>query len=176
MNEMGCINKIIIHHTERNNDSPSFVTLRHKYLRRWEDIWYHYIIGNTRPFSKNGKVYHGRSEYFEWAHTIWHNKDSLWICLIGNFNKVIPSEEQLESLFKLLKDKIKKYQLTVNDILWHNEVFGTTKTCPWKFTDMAYIRWILRQDYSFCINDYIERVLEKNNPVWSIVRTFIWQK
>ncbi|HBY74686.1 TPA: hypothetical protein DEG21_02170 [Patescibacteria group bacterium] len=38
MNEMGCINKIIIHHTERNNDSPSFVTLRHKYLRRWEDI------------------------------------------------------------------------------------------------------------------------------------------
>lgn len=51
------VDNLVIHHTERNNDSPFFVKMRHVHLRGWEDVGYHYLIGNVRPFSKNGKVY-----------------------------------------------------------------------------------------------------------------------
>lgn len=62
MDALESVDRLVIHHTERNNDSPLFVRFRHKYLRGWEDVGYHYLIGNTRPFSKNGGIYSGRSE------------------------------------------------------------------------------------------------------------------
>ena len=71
MKKIQQVKYIIVHHTERNNDFPFFVRLRHKYLRGWDDVGYHYLIGNTRPFTKDGKLYRGRSEDFEGSPCLW---------------------------------------------------------------------------------------------------------
>ena len=143
MNPIGRIECLIIHHTERNNDFPFFIKLRHKYLRRWDDIGYHYLIGNTRPFTKNGKLYAGRSEEFEGAHTSGYNKNSLGICLIGNFDKVVPSKKQFETLFSFLKKKMEQHNVLVENVRGHNELPDVEKTCPGRLLNMDYVRAVL---------------------------------
>ncbi len=134
---------IIIHHTQRNNDWPGFVRFRHLYLRGWEDIGYHWLIGNNRPFTINGEIYHGRSEMFQGAHAYGYNHNSLGVCLIGNFDKSVPSKKQLHSLFLLLLSKLSEYNIPIENVLGHNELPNVTKTCPGKNFNMSLIRQYL---------------------------------
>ncbi len=134
---------IIVHHTERNNDFPLFVKLRHVYLRKWEDIGYHYLIGNTRPFTIDGKLYFGRPEIFQGAHASGYNHNSLGICLIGNFDKKRPSRRQLETLYSFLVDKVYQYNIPPENILGHRELPEVVKTCPGKYVDMDMAREVI---------------------------------
>lgn len=154
MNPIERVEYLIIHHTGRNYDFPFFVRLRHKYLRGWDDVGYHYLIGNTRPFTKNGKLYFGRPEEFEGAHTLKHNKTSLGICLIGNFDKVVPSEKQLETLLFFLEQKIKQYQVPIENIRGHSEFSDVEKSCPGRFVNMNYVRAVLSGQENFSASRY----------------------
>ena len=154
MNQIQQIEYIIVHHTERNNDFPFFVKLRHKFLRGWEDIGYHYLIGNTRPFSKNGKLYSGRSEKFEGAHALGYNGNSLSVCLIGNFDKKIPSEEQFETLFSLLEEKIRQYDIPIENVRGHSELPNVDKSCPGRLVNMDYVRAVLSGQENFSASRY----------------------
>jgi len=145
MNKLEKVEYIIIHHTERNNDFPLFVKLRHIYLRGWENIGYHYLIGNTRPFTRNGQIYHGRPEEFEGAHILGYNQNSIGICLIGNFDKKHPSKEQFESLFSLVHRKMEQFRVPVENVRGHREFPEVRKSCPGKLIDMDYIRTSLTQ-------------------------------
>ncbi len=155
MNLIRKIGYIIIHHTERNNDFPFFVKFRHKYLRGWEDIGYHYLIGNNHLFTKDGNLYVGREEKFEGAHVIGYNKDSLGICLIGNFDKKAPTKKQFETLFSFLKEKLKKYNLSAENICGHNEFLGVEKSCPRNFVNMNYIRAVASGGEEFSFSKYL---------------------
>lgn len=161
MNRMQTVEKIIIHHTERNNDFPLFAKLRHKYLRGWEDVGYHYLIGNKRPFTKDGKIYSGRNETLEGAHTLGQNKNSLGVCLIGNFDKNPPSKKQLESLLSLLKEKISQYKIHIKNIRGHNEFPEVTKSCPGRWTEMNYIRAVISKKEEFSYQKYLQEVKNK---------------
>ena len=154
MDKIGPVEYLTIHHTGRNNDFPFFIQLRHRYLRGWEDIGYHYIIGNTRPFTEDGKLYTGRSEDFEGAHTIGYNQNSLGICLIGNFDKVVPSERQFETLFSLLKVKARQYNVPVENVRGHREFPGVQKSCPGRLVDMDYVRAVLSGEEHFSPSRY----------------------
>lgn len=131
---------IIIHHTDRNNDFPLFVKIRHIYLRKWEDIGYHYLIGNTRPLTFNGKLYRGRNEAFQGAHALDYNHNSLGVCLIGNFDKKKPSQKQLQTLYIFLVSKLQQYKIQPENILGHKELSNVTKSCPGENVDMDEIR------------------------------------
>jgi len=156
MNPIGRIEYLIIHHTERNNDFPAFIRSRHIHLRGWDDIGYHYMIGNTRPFTTNGKLYTGRPEECEGAHTRQYNKNSLGICLIGNFDKVAPSEQQLETLFLLIEQKRKQYDIPLNHVKGHSEFAGVEKSCPGRLVHMPYIRAVLDRKECFSYTRYAE--------------------
>lgn len=131
---------IIVHHTERNNDFPAFIRFRHMYLRGWDDIGYHYLIGNKRPFTRDGHLYAGCMENCVGAHARGYNDQSLGICLIGNFNKSNPSPKQLETLISFLKEKGEQYQISNCNILGHRELPNVTKSCPGKNLDMDMVR------------------------------------
>ncbi len=146
MNKLNIVNYIIVHHTSRNNDFPFFIKMRHIYLRGWENIGYHYLIGNKRPFTINGKLYVGRPEAFEGAHAIGYNKESLAVCLIGDFDKVSPSSKQMKALVCFLKKKIKQYNIPIESILAHNELSTTTKTCPGKNVNIELIRALCKNN------------------------------
>ena len=135
------VHKIIIHHTGRQYDHPFLITLRHKFLRWRDDIGYHYVIGNWFLWTIDGKIYQGRSEQTEGAHAFWYNAESLWICLIGNFDRYKPTSLQLESLYTLLEDKIHHYKVDIKNVLWHNElIMKNIKSCPGNNISMDKIR------------------------------------
>lgn len=124
---------IVIHHSQRNIDSPKNIKKRHL-ARGWEDIGYHYLI------EKSGKISKGRSKKYIGAHVKSHNKNSLGICLIGNLDKHIPTRKQLEKLINFLKKLSKKYKIPVENILGHREFLNVTKTCPGNLIKMDLIR------------------------------------
>lgn len=141
MEKLEKIEYIIVHHSERTIDFPLFIKLRHKYLRHWEDIGYHYLIGGRNNlFTTNGKLYSGRPEEIIGTHAIGYNRNSLGICLIGNFNKIYPSKEQLFTLFSFLNAKTEEYSIPIQNILGHRELPNVTKSCPGKLVNMDYIR------------------------------------
>ena len=125
---------IAVHHSQRKIDSSKRIKDFHIKIRGWEDIGYHFLIG------KNGKLYKGRSEKFIGAHVYGHNKNSIGICLIGNFDEEQPTKQQIQNLIKFLKQKTKEYKIPTKNIFGHREFPNVTKTCPGKFVDMDLIR------------------------------------
>lgn len=133
MEHLKRIKLIVIHHSQRKIDSPKEIKKRHL-ARGFEDIGYHFLI------SKKGRLYQGRSEKFVGAHIYSNNKNSIGICLIGNFDQELPTKAQIKTLIKFLKNKIRNYDISVNNILGHREFPNVEKTCPGKFVDMNKIR------------------------------------
>lgn len=129
METLDQVNYVILHHTERTFDFASFIKFRHTCFRGWDDIGYHYLIGNGK-LSQDGRIYTGRPECYIGAHAYGHNTDSLGISLIGNLDIQNPTDKQLESLRKLTREKLRQYNLSPSCVLGHSELEGVTKTCP----------------------------------------------
>jgi N-acetylmuramoyl-L-alanine amidase len=139
---------IVIHHTHTKKDSVKKIREFHKKIKGWEDIGYHWVIGNKSNLTKDGKIYKARSEKFVGSHVYKHNKNSIGIALIGNFDIEKPSKKQIEYLLKLIKQKIKKYNIKIKNILGHNEFKGVKKTCPGKNFNIEKLRKELKAQLS----------------------------
>lgn len=102
----------------------------------WSDIGYHFIIEkDKKAFNKSDQflavgnyiVKFGRPVEKSGAHTLGHNYNSIGICIIGNFNKQEPNDEQLlllKILIKYLRDKYGNLK-----IKYHRE-YAHYKSCP----------------------------------------------
>ena len=143
MEKLQSIEYLIIHHSNRNFDSPFLIEIRHRFLRGWDSVGYHYFIGNG-VLTKKGKVYEGQSEEYEGYHVFGKNHNSLGVCLIGNFDFNSPSKEQMEGLKKLLKEKMQKYNIDPDKIQVHREFGKTDKSCPGKMVNLDELREELR--------------------------------
>ncbi|MGL5354806.1 MAG: N-acetylmuramoyl-L-alanine amidase, partial [Clostridium sp.] len=86
--------QIIYHHAASSIETPEEINEFHK-SRGWSGIGYNYYI------RKDGTIYSGRPEGAEGAHTIGQNKNSIGICLEGNFEEEELTSEQIENLYKL---------------------------------------------------------------------------
>jgi N-acetylmuramoyl-L-alanine amidase len=114
------ITKIIIHHT---GVDTSLEKLRASVQRRgYSDIPYHFVIDTdgtlhaTRPLTRMG------------AHCKGHNADSVGIALMGNLDKVPPTEAQVATLTRLLADLHRKFPVPV---FGHGELRNTA--CPGRY-------------------------------------------
>ncbi|MBT4334323.1 N-acetylmuramoyl-L-alanine amidase [archaeon] len=143
MDKLENIEYLVVHHTGRKYDSPTFVKLRHKLLRGWENNGYHYMIGNGALFTEEGELYACRPEYYQGAHTKGYNDKSLSVSLIGNYDKAAPTNEQLITLCGVLTNKAREYNISIEKIVGHNELNNHEKTCPGKNIDMNQIRDII---------------------------------
>jgi hypothetical protein len=119
-------NKIVIHHEGASN---GFQAVNEWHKQRWNFkselgfyIGYHYYI------EKDGKVFQGRADTEDGAHTSGHNQQSIGICLMGNFETEIPTKAQLDALESLVKDKKKQYN--ISKIYGHRQLGNTL--CPGK--------------------------------------------
>ena len=100
-------------------------------------IGYHYFI------EYSGKVYQGRQDNEEGAHTVgpiphYYNRGSIGICLQGNTNNKAPTKEQLKSLAVLIDKKKRQYSIANDKVLGHKEVAATE--CP----GMNLWHWLIR--------------------------------
>lgn len=136
------VDYLIIHHSTRMIDSSWLIRLRHRWLRRWEEIGYHYILGNGL-ISREGEIYKGRPSNYQGAHCYGYNARSLGICLIGNLDRYRPGFRQLRSLVRLLRQLMAEYGISADRVLGHNETEGCQKSCPGVCLAMDRIRKIL---------------------------------
>lgn len=78
----------------------------HRNQRGWADVAYHYFIG------KNGDVYEGRDIHVRGAHVKAHNTGSVGVCLLGDFTKDYPTDEQIGAAIGLVQWLARGLQLT----------------------------------------------------------------
>lgn len=120
---------IIVHHSGGTDANPLLDTSNHTasdmeswhLSKGWEGLGYQYVI------QKDGEVWKGRPEHYHGAHEVSHNKDSIGICLSGNFDATIPTNAQIVSLISLMKDLKTRYKITNDKIVPHRTF--TKKTC-----------------------------------------------
>lgn len=96
------IQRIVWHHSA--TDTGDAATFHQYHLSKgWSGIGYHYVI------LKDGSVEAGRPLTAVGAHAYGYNKDSIGICLVGNFDEIVPSFNQLRaaaSLSHYLEDQL----------------------------------------------------------------------
>lgn len=138
------LTRIVMHHSAFSDQpGPRFLQEYQIYKMGFDDIAYHYIIG------EDGEIYEGRLINYMGAHAgqtkeantlagkitmelvdrplleavkLDPDFGSIGICLDGNFDLDEPGEAQLESLLRLIKYLQEKYDIRGDNILLHNEV------------------------------------------------------
>lgn len=135
--------KVVIHHTAENgvsNGRDPKEVLRgiysyHTLSRGWGDIGYHFIID---PY---GNIYEGRAggDYVIGGHVYCNNIGTIGVSLMGNFQEVEPTAEQITALGKLLPQLAALYELDLTatenfhgkslpNLVGHRQVGATA--CP----------------------------------------------
>lgn len=149
-------NSIVVHHTDSEfEDSYEAVRKIYKYHsinKEWWDVWYNYLIWY------DWEIFEWRAggDSSVWAHDKWNNQFSVWIWMIWNYQNKKVNQKQLESLEKLIKYLVWKYNMDMtekinnfkwciwNDIcdtkpiiiledyplIWHRDAWYTS--CPWE--------------------------------------------
>ncbi|MDU2992838.1 MAG: peptidoglycan recognition family protein, partial [Clostridium sp.] len=120
---------IIYHHSASSNLSSEQIHDMHL-QRGWSGIGYHFYI------RKDGTIYRGRKEEMIGAHAKGRNRDSIGICLEGNFEDESITYKQMNSLVKLSADMIIKYNIEESE--GHKDVYNTL--CPGKNFDIKEIQ------------------------------------
>jgi N-acetyl-anhydromuramyl-L-alanine amidase AmpD len=115
---------IVLHHSAATEDQTVQSIENYHLSLGWEGVGYQYLI------NKAGQVWKGRPELYHGAHVSEQgmNKKSIGICVIGDFDKKLPTNAQVVSLTTLLKDIITRYPKI--QIKYHRDF--NPKSCPGK--------------------------------------------
>lgn len=122
---------IVIHHAGfPDGDKDSSAEEIHKFhqeVNGWAGIGYHYVI------RKDGRIEQGRRPQMVGAHSYHHNKNSVGICVAGNFEVAKIKSAQMDSLKLLTAWLCQRYKLNpMKDgvIVGHRDLNDTS--CPGK--------------------------------------------
>jgi len=141
---------IVIHHSGTKNGNAAIFGKWHRQGHHWEGVGYDFVIGNGTD-SGNGQV----EVTYRWqkqktgAHCggtpgNWANKDAVGICLVGDFNRTMPTWRQMRSLVKLVSFLQSRYGIPKNRIYGHRTTPGAKPTdCPGKNFPMARLKSML---------------------------------
>ncbi len=117
------LNRIIIHHSALPlSDGPREIQRLHMEEKGFADVGYHFLIDQA------GLLYEGRSMMVRGAHAYGANYASVGICLIGNFEEIQPTLEQMSTLQALLTSLASQYTGIV-EIAGHRDLNSET-LCP----------------------------------------------
>lgn len=139
--------RVIVHHSlTKDSGTVSWGAIRkyHTQVKKWRGgIGYH--VGVELVMS-GGETYYeilmGRMWNRTGAHVRGHNRNSLGICFIGNYDKIAPKKEMLEAGARVIALWLKLYGLTVDDIYSHHN-FNINKSCPGELFDMEQLRMLV---------------------------------
>jgi hypothetical protein len=103
----------------------------------WKDIGYHFGLGYVdgklkvlegRPLSESG-------EHTSMPGCTTFNDHGIGICLIGSYDYKEPNEEQINALLDLVVSLIKRFNISIDKVIGHREVYDLLKkprmkSCP----------------------------------------------
>jgi len=130
-------NAIVLHHSATENGNAAIFDRTHREENHWDGVGYDFVIGNGTN-SGNGQV----EVTFRWKQQLtgahcggtpdnWANEKAVGICLVGNFNRTVPTTEQIQSLVKLVRFLQKRYGIPTSQIYGHSGTPGARITeCP----------------------------------------------
>lgn len=95
--------RVVFHHSLTDTGSVEKFRDYHVNNNGWEDIGYHYVIPSEGHFQV------GRDKKYVGAHASGKNKDSIGVCLIGDFRFYEPTEGQIEECLKLYHELCRYY-------------------------------------------------------------------
>jgi N-acetylmuramoyl-L-alanine amidase len=138
------IKKIILHHSAtKDSGTVSWQAIRRFHIHEcaWDDIGYHYGIEwiQDQPWAEpHVEILMGRMPGTVGAHTAGHNKGSIGICAVGNFDIDPPYGEIWDTTLVLVRWLLKMYALKKGDVYGHRDF--ANKTCPGKLWDLDLFR------------------------------------
>lgn len=137
---------IIVHHEWGSNGFWE-VDEYHRQLWNFKSSLGHYI-GYQYYVDKTGKVWRGRADDEEGAHTIGRNQDSIGICLEGNFDLQRPTALQMISLKNLILKKMTEWAIKPDQIFGHR-TYAPYKSCPGKLFKDSELKELFQPDISY---------------------------
>ncbi|MBG31159.1 MAG: hypothetical protein CMI31_14350 [Opitutae bacterium] len=129
--------RIVIHHSATNVDDAENMHQVHKNQRKMKNgLAYHFVISNGSRKAKDGEIYIGGrwKNQFDGGHVkrLQWNKESIGICLIGNFETRRPTAAQLKSLEGLCRYLAAKTGIPDSKITSHKCLHPGHTVCPGK--------------------------------------------
>lgn len=113
------ITAIVLHHSAGHGSIEDVDRIHRK--RGYACIGYHYYI------TRDGELHGGRPIEYIGAHAKGHNKDTIGICLEGDFRKDEPTDMQMGVLALVVKNLMKNIP-TIKTIYNHRDLCKTL--CP----------------------------------------------
>lgn len=135
---------IVIHHSADDKSTPQGMADWHVRGRGWDELGYHFVIGNGVRFP-DGQVFVGSRwpKQKTGAHCKvpdnYYNEHGIGICLIGNFDHHPPTARQMESLTRLCNFLSQQCGIPPSKIFTHGGVTHKTE-CPGRNFSVAAVR------------------------------------
>jgi N-acetylmuramoyl-L-alanine amidase len=138
---------IIIHHSATDEGNAAIIDKWHRENNGWNGVGYDFVIGNGSN-SGNGEIeptYRWRGQ-LTGAHTggtpgNWANEEGIGICLVGDFDRTVPTAKQMESLAKLVRFLQQRYHIPKSRVFGHGSTPGGHVTdCPGKRFPMKWLK------------------------------------
>lgn len=125
---------IVIHHSGMPLGSGKNIDRYHREERHMENgLAYHFVIGNGNGMN-DGEIFIGTrwKKQIEGGHLAIQtlNRNSIGICLIGNFEKDRPTARQLNSLEALIRTLLKDTGLPRSAVTTHKLIHPRHTLCP----------------------------------------------
>lgn len=139
---------IIIHHslTKDNVVKSDFDAIKryHMQTNGWRDIGYHWILEKV---NNKWKWTPGRKENDNGAHCKEEqmNYKSIGICVVGNFDVEIPTQEIYQLVADKCKELMKRYPAIKAENIQPHRKYATYKSCPGKNFDTNKVRELVVQ-------------------------------
>ncbi len=124
---------VVIHHSGTSEGSAAAFDRYHKKVKGWRDLGYHFVIGNGRG-TPDGSVEVSKrwKDQRPGAHAgvRYYNACGVGVCLVGNFERSVPTKKQMASLRRLLAFLMKRFKVPAEGVLRHRDLVLTK--CPGK--------------------------------------------
>lgn len=150
---------IVLHHSETKGGDVRFIRHIHVHDNGWRDVGYHYVLPNGKghgdwPAGKDGEIQKGRhldhDQIFEsdeyGAHAKGFNRESIGICLIGDFQFSLPTQKQIGALIGLLEKECRRWKLDpMKAIIGHRDLNNTLCPGAYFYNIIPALRWTVKR-------------------------------
>jgi N-acetylmuramoyl-L-alanine amidase len=128
---------IVVHNSGTRQGNARIFDYYHRHVRRMPNgLAYHFVIGNGTS-SGDGQIEIGNRWVVQLAgghvHSDYLNYIALGVCLVGDFNRDLPTRAQydaLDELIRYLRQRVGKIDGRYSIVLGHKEINPRPTDCP----------------------------------------------
>ena len=135
--ESGKWKRIVVHHSATPVDDALNMHRVHKARGMKNGLAYHFVISNGSRKAYDGEVFLGRrwKGQLDGGHMkkLSWNKESIGICLIGNFELRSPTAKQMTSLEGLCEYLMRRCNISKSKVTTHKILHKNHTVCPGKY-------------------------------------------